>query len=85
MHTSLILPRLPHVQDTEKPTPEIEVRPADHQQASALCKHCAVTSNSSLVPTITSHPTNTRAVVKLRQGSGKDWQGMALKAKGLKA
>ena len=25
------------------------------------------------------------AVVKLRQGSGKDWQGMALKAKGLKA
>ena len=25
------------------------------------------------------------SVVKLRQGSGKDWQGMALKAKGLKA
>jgi len=24
-------------------------------------------------------------IVKLRQGSGKDWQGMALKAKGLKA
>ena len=24
-------------------------------------------------------------VVKLRQGSGKDWQGMVLKAKGLKA
>ena len=24
-------------------------------------------------------------VVKLRQGSGKDWQGVALKAKGLKA
>ena len=23
--------------------------------------------------------------VKLRQGSGKDWQGMAIKAKGLKA
>ena len=25
------------------------------------------------------------SVVKLRQGSGKDWQGMAVKAKGLKA
>ena len=24
-------------------------------------------------------------IVKLRQGSGKDWQGMAVKAKGLKA
>ena len=24
-------------------------------------------------------------IVKLRQGLGKDWQGMALKAKGLKA
>ena len=26
-----------------------------------------------------------RIVVKLRQGSGKDWQGMAVKVKGLKA
>ena len=47
---------------SEADTPEIEVRPADHQQTSALCTHCAVTSYSSLVPTITSHPTNTRAV-----------------------
>ena len=29
---------------------------------------------------------NTRtSIVKLRQGSGKDWQGMAVKAKGVKA
>ena len=28
---------------------------------------------------------NQNIVVKLRQGSGKDWQGMAVKAKGLKA
>ena len=26
-----------------------------------------------------------KIIVKLRQGSGKDWQGMALNAKGLKA
>ena len=26
-----------------------------------------------------------KIIVKLRRGSGKDWQGMALKAKGLKA
>ena len=43
-------------------TPEIEVRPADHRQTTALCTHCAITSYSSPVPTITSHPTNTAAV-----------------------
>ena len=28
---------------------------------------------------------NNEKIVKLRRGSGKDWQGMAVKAKGLKA
>ena len=28
---------------------------------------------------------NSEIIVKLRQGSGKDWQGMAVKAQGLKA
>ena len=31
------------------------------------------------------YKTNLVLIVKLRQGSGKDWQGMAVKAKGLKA
>ena len=60
-----VVPKLPHVQEprhSEADTPEIEVRPADHRQTTALCTHCAITSYSSPVPTITSHPTNTAAV-----------------------
>ena len=41
-----------------------------------LCTHLLITYEQTILPTV---------IVKLRQGSGKDQQGMAVKVKGLKA
>ena len=46
---------------------------------------CIVPSLSDVSTHVTYSSAIVTLIVKLRQGSGKDWQGMAVKAKGVKA